>query len=186
MQIPNGAGQRPQVLQTVSAEVVSAASAKTGEASAKQKPRVKKDTNYDMLQEFCTAYGIRYLLPVQRHEIEVGKQKYYIMTRHGKGSAMTTAGKLRKLNKTLETNPMVDISVYAHTHTIHVEHFPRIDVSGLPYLQDGVLSGGYLHYTAQYSEECEYFPIARGCVMVELSDKTKKSDYTVLKAEELG
>ena len=145
--------------------------------------RVKKDTNYDMLQEFCISCGIKYLLPVQRHEITAGKQKYYIQTQHGKGSAKTLAGKMRKINNLININPFMDIVAYAHTHTLHVEYYVFSDKHGRQYERDALLTGGYLHYTGQYSEHCEYAPVSRGCVVVELWASEKHREYAFLKTE---
>jgi len=121
------------------------------------------------------ALGVPYVENMALTDIFVGKQKYRIFTWHGAGSAQSTAGRIKVLERQSESFE-ADLYAQGHGHDLFSSTIPHREIVNGKFKDifvHYILTGSYCSWDGSYAEENGYKMMKLGCPLITLNNKEK-------------
>jgi predicted phosphodiesterase len=109
-------------------------------------------------------------------DILVGKQSYRLFTWHGAGSAQTTAGRVKVLERQAETFS-ADLYAQGHNHDLFSTTIPFREIVNNTFrdiFRHFVLTGSFVKWDSSYAEMNGYKMMKLGCPIITLNNKQKE------------
>ena len=122
------------------------------------------------------ALGIPYVENMSLIDVFVGKQKYRLFTWHGAGSAQSTAGRIKVLERQSESFT-ADLYAQGHGHDLFSTTIPHREIVNDKFkdiFRHYILTGSFCSWDSSYAEVNGYKMMKLGCPKITLNNKEKE------------